>query len=187
MKNVRVIALAFFGSVFFLSGCAGMEKTPVMPKDFKGERITSIDQFKQVLSQAEGRKGKAIQLAGRLRTVQETQDGYKVFASWLPYPSEAIEDGPRDDQTGPVPNFLFYFHGKVKEKVFTIVQGNTFILDGTVKGTEKAVVNILGEEKDLLTVSVECVRIWETGTSSPGSGRSMDYPGEIARTFCSQK
>lgn len=49
-------------------------------------------------------------------------------------------------------------------------------------------VDMFGAEKDLLTVSSDGVRIWETGsTSLEGTGVSVEYPGAIARTFCSKK
>jgi len=186
--NVRVISLAFCSAIFLLAGCSGVQSPPMMPEDVKGARVKSIDQFNQILSNAGNRKGQTIELAGRLERVEETQDGYKVFASWLPYPSSgAIEEGPRVDQEGPFPNFLFYFRGKVKEKAFTTIQGDTFILNGTIQGTEKTIVDMLGAEKDLLTLFAGCVRIWDTGATSEGRSLDVEYPGVISRTFCSQK
>jgi starvation-inducible outer membrane lipoprotein len=187
--NVQVISLAFFGGLLLLSGCSEFQTPAMMPVEPKGSGVKSLDQFNQILTNADTRKGQTVQLAGRLQRVEEIQNGYKVFASWLPYPSSgSIEEGPRDEQQGPVPNFLFYFHGKVGKEIFTTIQGNTFILEGTIQGTEKYMVDMFGSRKDLLTLSAECVRIWETGsTSLEGTGISMEYPGAIARTFCSKK
>ena len=187
--NVRVISLALFGSILVLTGCSGFQNPDMMPVEPKGSGVKDLEQFNQILSNVDSRKGQKIQLAGRLQRVEEIQDGYKVFASWLPYPSSgSIEEGPRDNQQRPVPNFLFYFHGKIGEKVFSIIQGNTFILEGTIQGTEKYMVNMFGAEKNLLTLAAGCVRIWETGTTSmEGTGVSVEYPGAIARTFCSKK
>ena len=186
--NVRMIWLAFSGSIFLLSGCADIPTPPMMPKVDPRTSIKNLDQFTQILNDVAARKGQAIQLAGHLHSVEETQHVYKVFASWLPYPWHGVgEDGPSDVPGVGVPDYLFYFDGKMDMDEFTFVTGDKFILTGTIQGTEKFVVDFLDEGKKLLVVSAKCVHIWDTGTSEGGSGTTMEYPGEIARTFCAQK
>jgi len=161
-----------------------------MPKVDPSASIKSLDQFNQILHDVAARKGQHIQLAGHLHSVKETQNGYKAFASWLPYPRHGVaEDGPSDVPGVGVPDYLFYFDGKMDMDEFSFVTGDKFILTGTIQGTEKFVIDFLDEEKTLLVVSAQCVHIWDTGTSGggSGSGTTMDYPGEIARTFCAQK
>ncbi len=178
--------VGFLGLSVLVSSCAHMPQTPPTFDEGQSPAVRTTAEFDQIVSDVAEHEGKAIKLAGRIRRIEETEEGYKVLASWLPFPAPKDYDrGPRDAGSDDGIRFIVYYPEKVKKRVFFIIKGNKFVLEGTVGGTETAIVDMFGKRQDLLYITASCVRVWETGQSTIGTtADSEEYAGAIARTFC---
>lgn len=123
-------------------------------------------------------------LAGAIVGIDETDEGYQVLAKGLPYPKSQPEEGPIASESDGKRHFLFRFVGK-REREFYTIRGNKLLLAGTVEGTKKGLVHLLGSEKDLLFINAKCVHLWETGESNVSSGQgASEYGPARQRTLC---
>ena len=187
LKKTPVMA-AFCG-LLIITGCAVPPQSE--EPDFSDDKVPAVrspSEFDQVLSDSASNKGQAIKLAGRVDRIESTDEGYKVTANWLPYPpARRIDQGPKDVQMKESRRFLIFFRGKVKSRPFYLVRGNRFVMEGTIGGTQRAVVDIFGTQSDLLYVHADCVRVWETGIAGGGTEPDSQYPDAVARTFCTKR
>ena len=72
-----------------------------------------------------------------------------------------------------------------EKSVFYTTRGNKFLLEGNVEGIKKALVNIFGNEENLLYVNAKCVHVWETGGEKISSGYAeSEYAETRERTLC---
>lgn len=180
-SNVAILA-----SLVFLSGCPSMpDGQPKYPVGQSGA-ITSIAQLEEAVAEADGNKGVEIRLAGRIQGIEPTAEGYHVLATWLPYPASfRMATPPRDSALGEPRHFTFYFYGKPTSD-FRVWRGNKFILEGTVEGKKKTVIDVIGRSQTLLSVRANCVHVWETGQSDAVADPDSQYEAR-ARTFCARK
>ena len=169
-----------------LSGCASPEerKAETLFGSDQIPAVKSTDQLDKIVGDIPAHQGKPIRLAGRVLRVDSVEGGYTALARWLPYPSpRRVDKGPKDDQADDGPRFVISYRGIVKDRPYTSL-GNKFVLEGTVNGTRKTVVDVFGTQKDLLHVDARCVRVWETGVSDIGGTPDSDIPLAVSRTFC---
>ena len=181
-KGILVVSL--LGLVSLQSGCTTHPDSDVLFPDDKGAKIvTTSSQFDEIAGNLEKYSGQETKLAGAVVSMDQTAEGYLVLARWLPYPKQT-EQVPQVGQTDDSRHFLIRFVGK-REKKFYTTRGNKFLLEGTITGTKKALVNVFGPEKNLLYVNTKCVKIWETGQDEDtGSQRDVEYPPVRQRTLC---
>ena len=176
------------GLMFLLTGCeTGPESRPRYPEGKQLPVVSSASTFDGIVTGISGYEGKEIKVAGRIQNIDSTEEGYVVFAKWLPYPKQySIGAGPPDSPSDQDRHFVFSFRGKRKSP-FTMYRGNKFIMEGRVQGTRKMVVDITGTQRQLLHLVAGCVRVWETGMGTMSTGPDSQYPDARAHTFCPDK
>ena len=145
--------------------------------------VTTSAQFDEMAGNSANYLGKETKLAGAVVSIDKTDEGYLVLARWLPYPKTKADQGPKVTQTDDTRHFLIRFVGK-REKVFYTTRGNKFLLEGTVEGEKKALVNVFGPRQNLLYVNTKCVHIWETGEAEISATHDSEFPDVRERTLC---
>ena len=178
--------------VFSLLGLVGLQSgytthaasdVALFPDDKGAKIVTTSSQFDEMAGNSENYLGQETKLAGAVVSIEETAEGYLVLARWLPYPKQ-VDQVPQVGQTDDSRHFLIRFVGKRKKEFYT-TRGNKILLEGTVAGTKKALVNVFGPEQNLLYVNTKCVKIWETGQDDDSSSQmDSEYPPTRQRTLC---
>ncbi len=188
MKQLPIMLGVTCLSLLFSSCTLPTGTEPTFPQD-SSPQITSLAQFDQILSDVEGQKGKMMKLAGQVERVESTDEGYKALVNWLPYPpARRVYKGPQVVKLDEGRRYLIFFRGKVNTTQRPLfIQGNRFVVEGKVKGTENTVIDMFGTQKDLLSINANCVRIWETGMATDSSDPDSQYPLPVARTICAAK
>ncbi|MDR4482224.1 MAG: hypothetical protein R3B95_03055 [Nitrospirales bacterium] len=184
MRKV-IIMFGILGLVSLQIGCTKLPGSDLLSPTSNGTKtVTTSQQFDELADNSPAFLGQEKRLAGAVVSIDQTDEGYSILAEWLPYPTREIEEGPKISQADRSRHFLIRFIGK-REKEFYTTRGNIFLLEGTVEGTKKALVNVFGPRKDLLYVNARCVRIWETGQDGdPSSQLDSQYPPRRNRTLC---
>ena len=184
MRNA-ILVLSVLSLVGLQSGCTTSPTSDLLAPKTNGEKmVTTSSQFDELASNWSGYRGQDKLLAGAIMSIDETDEGYLVLAQWLPYPKTQAEQGPQVSDLAGSRHFLIRFIGK-PEQEFHTVRGNKFLLEGKVEGTKKALVNVFGPKKELLSINAKCVHIWETGEANIGSGPGdAEYPPIRQRTVC---
>jgi hypothetical protein len=184
MRN-GIIVLGILGLVGLQVGCTTLPGSDLLSSKSNGTKVvTTGPQFDEISDNSASYLGQEKKLAGAVVSIDQTDEGYLILAEWLPYPKTQIEEGPQIGQSDRSRHFLIRFIGK-REKEFYTTRGNIFLLEGTVEGTRKALVNVFGPRKDLLYVKAKCVRIWETGQDNDRSSQlDNQYPPTRNRTLC---
>ncbi|GJL60223.1 MAG: hypothetical protein NPIRA03_30800 [Nitrospirales bacterium] len=184
MRN-WIVVFGILGLVGMQIGCKPLPGSDLLSSQSNGAKtITSSSQFDKLADNPSSYLGQEKRLAGAVVSIDQTEEGYLVLAEWLPYPKKQIEEGPQVDQSDRSRHFLIRFIGK-REKEFYTTRGNLFLLEGTVEGTKKALVNVFGPRKNLLYVNARCVRIWETGQDESRSSQlDSQYPPARVKTLC---
>ncbi len=179
-----ILLLGVLGVLGLQNGCTTSPGADLLvPKKNGGRIVTTSAQFDEMAGNSSSYVGQEKLLAGAIVSIDPTAEGYLVLAEWLPYPKQP-EEGPRASQSNGGRHFLIRFIGK-REQEFYTTRGNKFLLEGKVEGTRKALVNVFGSKKDLLTINAKCVHIWETGEANVGSGPGdAEYPPTRQRTVC---
>ena len=182
-----ILAVSLLGLVSLQSGSTTHAASDValFPDDKGAKIVTTSSQFDEMAGNSENYSGHEMKIAGAVVSIDHTAEGYLVLARWLPYPKTTnVDQPPQVGQTDDSRHFLIRFVGKRKREFYT-TRGNKFLLEGTVVGTKKALVNVFGPEKNLLYVNTKCVKIWETGQDEDtGSQRDVEYPPVRQRTLC---
>ncbi|GJL68584.1 MAG: hypothetical protein NPIRA06_12190 [Nitrospirales bacterium] len=180
-----IIALGIFGLVSLQIGCAALPGSDLLLSKANGTKtVTTDQQFDELADNSSSFLHQEKRLAGAVVSIDQTDEGYLILAEWLPYPKMALEEGPKIGQSDRSRHFLIRFVGK-REKDFYTTRGNIFLMEGTVEGTKKALVNVFGPRKDLLYVKAKCIRIWETGQDRDSSSQlDSQYPPRRNRTLC---
>jgi starvation-inducible outer membrane lipoprotein len=180
-----IIVLGILGLVGLQIGCTALPGSDLLSSNSNGTKtVASNSQFDEIADNPSSYLGQEKRLAGAVVSIDQTDEGYLILAEWLPYPQTQIEEGPQIGQTDRSRHFLIRFIGK-REKEFYTTRGNIFLLEGTVEGTQKALVNVFGPRKDLLYVNAKCIRIWETGQDDSRSSQlDNQYPPTRNRTLC---
>ncbi|WP_342349211.1 hypothetical protein [uncultured Nitrospira sp.] len=181
----EVIVLGILGLVGLQIGCTALPGSDLLSSKSNGTKtVTTSQQFDEIADNSSSYLGQEKKLAGAVVSIDQTDEGYTILAEWLPYPKTQLEEGPKIGQSDRSRHFLIRFVGK-REKDFYTTRGNIFLLEGTVEGTKKTLVNVFGPRKDLLSVNAKCVRIWETGQDPDSSSqRDVEYPPTRNRTLC---
>ncbi len=195
LKQPIFLIIGLF-TVLLLGGCAAQYQTePMFPED-AAPAITSAAQFDSIDSGAESYKRKTMKLAGRIHSVDATEQGALILADWLPFPKDiGLEEGPPDTPDAQGRRFVFLFPGTVRDPFIpgpgydpkAAWEGNRFVLEGTVEGKKTMVLDIFGGEKSLLYLSARCIHVWETGEGEIADQPDSQWGGTIARTFCAMK
>ena len=137
-----------------------------------------------------------IKLAGRIIDTSSTTEGAMILAAWFPYlPHFDLEDGPPDTAAHHGRHFVFLFPGFSGDPFakgpdydpLMAWEGNKFVMEGSIQGRRAMIINIEGDEQTMLFVRAQCIHVWETGESEPSDQPDSQWPGQIARTFCTQK
>ena len=174
-----ILLFGLLGLVCLQSACTTTPGSELLaPKGNEDKMVILGTQFDDMAGNPSQYQGRTAMLAGAIVSIDETDEGYRVLASWLPYPKARPEEGPMAGESDGKRHFLIRFVGK-REREFYTIRGNKFLLEGTVEGTHKGVVHLLGSEKDLLHVNAKCVHLWETGESDVSSGQvplNMELP-----------
>lgn len=180
-----ILVFSLLGLVGLQSGCTTSPGSDVLfPEDEGAKIVTTSSQFDELAENSENYVGQETKLAGAVVSIDQTAEGYLVLAKWLPYPKTYEEQPPQVGQIDGDRHFLMRFIGK-REQVFYTTHGNKFLLEGKVEGTKKALVNVFGPRKNLLSVNAKCVKIWETGGDvDSGSQRDSEYAPTRKRTLC---
>ncbi len=180
-----IMVLGILGLMGLQIGCAKLPGSDLLsPKSNGTKMVTTSPQFDEIANNSSSYVGQEKKLAGAVVSIDQTDEGYLILAEWLPYPKTQIEEGPKIGQSDRSRHFLIRFVGK-REKDFYTTRGNIFLMEGTVEGTQKALVKVFGPRKDLLYVNAKCVRIWETGQDPDSSSqRDVEYPPIRNRTVC---
>lgn len=181
----RIVVFGILGLVGLQMGCTPLPGSDLLSSKSNGTKtVTSSSQFDELADNPSSYLGQEKRLAGAVVSIDPTEEGYLVLAEWLPYPKKQVEEGPQVDQSDRSRHFLIRFIGKWKKEFYT-TRGNLFLLEGTVEGTKKALVNVFGPRKDLLYVNARCVRVWETGQDDSRSSQlDNQYPPTRVRTLC---
>ncbi|MBA3613664.1 MAG: hypothetical protein H0W49_12280 [Nitrospirales bacterium] len=181
-----IIVLGILGLVGLQMGCTTLPGSDLLSsKSNWTKTVTTNQQFDELAENSSNFLSQEKKLAGAVVSIDQTDEGYIILAEWLPYPKTELEEGPKIGQSDMSRHFLIRFIGK-REKEFYTTRGNIFLLEGTVEGTKKALVNVFGPRKDLLYVKAKCIRIWETGQDrDPSSQLDNQYPPRRNRTLCS--
>jgi hypothetical protein len=183
-----IIVLGILGLVGLQIGCANLPGSDLLSSKSNGTKtVTTSQQFDEIADNSSSYLGQEKKLAGAVFSIDQTAEGYLILAEWLPYPQAGLEEGPKIDRSQRSRHFLIRFTGK-REREFYTTRGNTFLLEGTVEGTEKALVSVFGPRQDLLYVKARCIRMWETGQDTDSSSQ-MDnpYPPRRSRTLCADE
>jgi len=180
-----ILVFTVLGFMGLQNGCAPHPGSDLLfPKGNEAKIVTTSAQFDEMAGNSEKYLGHETMLAGAVMSIDQTDEGYLVLAKWLSYPKTQADKGPKVGQTDGKRHFLIRFVGK-REKVFYTTRGNLFLLEGNVEGTKKALVNIFGNEENLLYVNAKCVHIWETGEGKISSGYAeSEYAETRERTVC---
>ena len=182
-----ILAFSLLGLVGLQSGCTTHAGSDVVlfPKDKGAKIVTKSSQFDEMAGNSENYLGQELKIAGAVVSIDQTAEGYLVLARWLPYPKTTnVDQPPRGGQTDDLRHFLIRFVGQRETKFYT-TRGNKFLLEGTVAGTKRALVNVFGPKQNLLYVNTKCVKIWETGEDEGSdSERDVEYPPIRRRTLC---
>ncbi len=176
------------GLITLCAGCTTQQSVvPLYPDDPGAQAVRTSSQFDTITNNSNEYVGQKIKLAGRIEYLISSKEGYEVLAKWLPYPEiQPLDQGPRDPEVDPRRYFLIHFEGK-RERPFVTTHGNVFILQGTVEGTRKALVNTLGHRQNLLSVNTQCVHVWETGDDTISDSPDSQYPDARSKTFCADQ
>lgn len=180
-----ILLLGLLGLVGWQTACTATPGSELLaPKGNENNMVTTGAQFDDMAGNPSKYQDRAAMLAGAIVSIDETDEGYRVLAKWLPYPKSRPEEGPIAEESEGKRHFLFRFVGK-REREFHTIRGNKFLMEGTVEGTKKGLVHLLGSEQDLLHVNAKCVHIWETGESNVSSGQAAsEYGPARQRTLC---
>lgn len=180
-----IIVFGIWGLVGLQIGCTPLPGSDLVSSKSNGTKmVTTSTQFDEIAENSSSYLGQEKKLAGAVVSIDQTDEGYMILAEWLPYPKTQLEEGPKVEQSDRSRHFLIRFIGK-REKEFYTTRGNIFLLEGTVEGTKKALVNVFGPRKDLLYVNAKCIRIWETGQDTDRSSQlDNPYPPTRNRTLC---
>lgn len=181
----KILVLGILGLVGLQIGCSTLPGSDLLSSKSNGTKtVTTSPQFDEIANNPSSYVGQERKLAGAVVSMDQTDEGYIILAEWLPYPETQLEEGPKMGQSDRSRHFLIRFIGK-REKEFYTTRGNIFLLEGTVEGTKRALVNVFGPRKDLLYVNAKCIRIWETGQDPDSSSqRDVEYPPTRSRTLC---
>jgi len=176
--------LSVLGLVGLQNGCTASPTSSLLaPKENGNKMVTTSSQFDELASNSSHYLGQEKLLAGAIVSIDQTDEGYLALAQWLPYPKTQTQEGPTVSESAENRHFLIRFVGK-REQEFHATRGNKFLLEGKVEGTQKALVNVFGPKKDLLSVNAKCIHIWETGEATVSSGLDSEYPSIRQRTVC---
>ena len=179
-----ILVLSVLGLMGLQNGCAPHPGSDLLfPKGNGAKMVTTGAQFDEMAGNSEKYLGHETMLAGAVMSIDHTDEGYFVLAKWLPYPKTKADKGPKAGQADDTRHFLIRFLGK-REKVFYTTRGNKFLLEGTVEGTKKALVNVFGPRQNLLYVNTKCVHIWETGEAEIRATADSEFPDVRERTLC---
>jgi len=181
-----VLVLSLLGLVGLQNGCATPPDSDLLfPQGNGAKLVTTGAQFDEMAGNSKKYLGHETMLAGAVVSIDQTAEGYLVLAKWLAYPKTQADKGPTVSQSDGNRHFLIRFVGKRKKEFYT-TRGNLFLLEGKVEGTKKALVNIFGNEEDLLHVDAKCVHVWETGEEDQVGSRESDseYGETRERTIC---
>lgn len=180
-----IIVFSVLGLVGLQSGCTTLPGSDLLTSKGNEEKmVTTSSQFDEMAGNSSRYLGQEKMVAGAIVSIDQADEGYLVLAEWLPYPKTQLEQGPVASQTDGDRHFLIRFIGK-REKEFYTTRGNIFLLEGTVEGTKKALVQVFGPRKELLYINAKCVHIWETGQDDARSSQIDNaYPSTRNRTVC---
>ena len=193
MRNYVRAVSGLLGMLVVSSGCQGLPTTePTFPKD-DVRAVRTAAQFDALVQQAGRGERQPIKLAGRVVSVEVTDRGAVVLATWLPFPRHtSLESAPSDSPSAQGRKFVFLFPGTIRDPftpngVYDPAagwEGNRFLVEGAIAGAKTMTVDAVGEEKPLLSVTARCVHVWETGQSERATQPDSHWAGSVARTFC---
>ncbi len=178
------LVFSLLGLVGLQIGCTTLTGSDLLSSKSNGTKtVTTSQQFDEMAGNSENYVGQDTKLAGAVVSIDQTAEGYLVLARWLPYPKQE-DQAPKVGQAEDSRHFLIRFVGK-REKTFHTNHGNKFLLEGTVAGTKKALVNVFGRKQNLLYVNTTCIKIWENGHDADSSSQiDSEYPPTRKRTLC---
>ena len=183
MKYATVV-FAFVGLGVLVSGCAATTGSNRLSPT-EGPIVRTSSEFDDMAKDVTAHEGERVKLAGRVQRVESQDDGYRVLAKWLPYPAaKMFDEGPKDIPSEDARHFIVKYRGKVRQN-FSLVKGNTFIINGNIEGTRETVISVVGRKANLLLVNADCVRIWETGQSPVATSPDSQFlDSYFSHTFC---
>lgn len=146
----RIIALTLS---LPLLACA----TPsLFPPEVTSDLTPGIE-FGVLQAQPDVFRGRAIELAGRIIEVQETEKGTLIIATQLPVLNHPAY-GPAETAT-PTGQFALLFPGKVDQA--GLWDGNKFIVVGKLEGAKA--VSYEGVPRSEPFLVARCMHVWKTG------------------------
>jgi len=181
-----ILVFTVLGLVGLQNGCTTPPGSDLLfPKGNGAKMVTTSSQFDEMAGNSEKYLGHETMLAGAVMSIDQTDEGYLVLVKWLPYPKTQADKGPVATGSDGNRHFLIRFVSKQKREFYT-TRGNLFLLEGNVEGTKKALVNIFGNEENLLYVNAKCAHIWETGEEGKIGLNETDieYGETRERTVC---
>lgn len=167
-------------SLFVLQGCAA---GPTFP-DNGAVTLKASNEFGVLSAKPDTYQGRAIRLAGRMVSVEATDEGTMIVAEWLPFP-EPGQYGPAESRVRAGERFTLRYPGKLDP--MGSWYGNKFIVAGAMKGTSD-IITIDGLTKPVPHVEARCLHVWKTGDSElSDAAPDVEQTGfpPLEQTYCS--
>ena len=165
--------------LFLQQGCAG---GPTFPEN-GGETLKGSTEFGVLSATPDTYMGRAVRLAGRMVSVEETDQGTMILAEWLPFP-EPGQYGPAEAVPVKIRRFTLHYPGKIDP--MGLWYGNKFIVTGAVTGTSP-MVTADGATKTIPNIKARCLHVWKTGDSElSDSNPDVEQTGfpPLEQTYC---
>jgi len=127
-------------------------------------------------------KGRAVQLAGRIIDVEQTQKGPLIEARSLPIRNnQPVESLMQRDQPGG--KFVAFFPGTMSSDDLEI--GNVFLVVGQLQEEQKASLKTIAPIGQLYLIA-RCLHVWENGRYSVAEYPDIKEHYVVAHTYCSR-
>lgn len=176
----RSMLLAGAVLVFVFQGCAA---GPTFPEN-DAATLKASSEFGVLAATPDTYQGRAVRLAGRMVSVETTDQGTMIVAEWLPFP-EPGEYGPASTGKSTGERFTLRYPGRLDP--MGSWHGNKFVVAGAMRGTSR-LITIDGLSKSVPHVEARCLHVWKTGDSElSDAAPDVEQTGfpPLEQTYCS--
>ena len=174
MRNIGIPIVAAL--LLIVWGCSSPTQFPTNGN----HALKAESDFGVLTAQPDAYRGQAMKFAGRIVSVESTDQGTLVLAEWLPYPNREY-DGPEDEGVVTGKQFTVMYPGKLDAD--GSLYGNKFLAVGQIE-SGKSMRGSGDATTELPQMNARCLHVWKTGTSAL---EWVDNEYDIEEeTYCSQ-
>ncbi len=167
--------------VFVAQGCAS---GPTFPMN-GATTFKASSEFGVLVAKPDTYQGRAIRLAGKIVSVEATDQGTMITAEWLPFPVPG-QNGPGPAPQGEPQRFRLLYPGQLDP--MGRWYGNLFVVAGAMKGTTN-MITLAGLTRTMPFVEARCIHVWKTGDSElsdfAADVEQVGFP-PLEQTYCTK-